>query len=664
MQIGSVFHGKYKILGQIGKGGMGEVYLAENTSLGTKWAIKRIYKNPNSPINLMAEANLMKNLNHPSIVRIFDIVEDYYNIYIIEDYIEGTSLEKYVNNGQRFDEPTVIAWGKQICDALHYRHNQNPPIIYRDMKPSNLMIDQNWNVTIIDFGIAREFKEESQGDTVGLGTMGYAAPEQISGLSQSDGRTDIYSLGVTIYHLVTGHNPNTPPYEILPIRQIDPTLSTGLEYIIQKCIQKNPDNRYQTVEELAFDLHHIYLFDHEYKRQVTARKLKVTASILGIGASIFLTVSGVTGIFQARIDNYNSMITQGVELAEGRQYNDAIAVFEEAAVKISSEVQAYKEKAKLLLTMGEYDVCIQYIEKDAFGKNSAILDDEDILYILGTAYFENKDYRNAIIKFKKASELNNTSVPYLRDLAVSYARDEQIVKASEILSKIQERGMDEDTTWYVNAEIQSVKKEFSDAISSFEKTISVTKDEELRRKSFIAIAEIYKYNKNQLGIDAVDKQIAILERATTELQDKNNLVITEMLAEAYYDKGFNSADNKTQYYVKSIELFNHLIQSGYERPYIYRNIAILYQQINDYTNCEQVLSKMKELYPEDYTCYIQFALLYAEIENSKNVDNRDYSKTNEYYNLAVQYSPQGKSDAALMQLNSLIDELKDKKWIK
>ena len=119
------------------------------------------------------------------------------------------------------------------------------------MKPANIMLKPDGNVTLIDFGTAREFKEKNLADTTCLGTVGYAAPEQFGGMGQTDARTDIYCLGATLYHLVTGCNPSEPPYEMEPIRQKNPALSSGLERIILKCTQKDPNNRYQSAAELC-----------------------------------------------------------------------------------------------------------------------------------------------------------------------------------------------------------------------------------------------------------------------------------------------------------------------------------------------------------------------------------------------------------------------------
>ena len=147
----------------------------------------------------------------------------------------------------------VIEWGKQMCNVLDYLHSQNPSLIYRDMKPANIILKPDGTIKLIDFGIMRTYKRNQSSDTCCLGTKGYAAPEQFGG-SQTDARTDIFGLGMTMFRLVTGINPAEPPYEVKPIRLVNPNLPQGLEYIISKCTQPNPEERYQTCDDLMDDM--------------------------------------------------------------------------------------------------------------------------------------------------------------------------------------------------------------------------------------------------------------------------------------------------------------------------------------------------------------------------------------------------------------------------
>ena len=209
LEIGSVIDGKYKILNKVGQGGMSVVYLAMNERANKQWAIKEIRKDGTSDYEvvkqgLIAETDILKRLNHPNLPSIIDVIDRDDTFLIVMDYIEGNPLSDAIEHYGAQNQEDVIEWAKELCDVLGYLHSRQPAIIYRDMKPSNVMLKPDGKVTLIDFGTARTFKETSVEDTKCLGTQGYAAPEQYGGHGQTDARTDIYCLGATLYHLVTG----------------------------------------------------------------------------------------------------------------------------------------------------------------------------------------------------------------------------------------------------------------------------------------------------------------------------------------------------------------------------------------------------------------------------------------------------------------------------
>ena len=305
-EIGSIIDGKYQILTEIGHGGMSVVYLAMDTHLNKQWAVKEIKKkgsgkNDEIIVNsLLAEANLMKRLDHPALPRIVDIIDNGITIYVVMDYIEGESLDKVLESYGAQPEELVIGWAKQLCDALTYLHSQKPPIIYRDMKPANVMLKPEGNIKIIDFGIAREYKEQSLVDTTVLGTKGYAPPEQYSG--QTDARSDIFALGMTMHHLLTGVDPRSGD-AYAPVRMWNPELSEGIEIIIDKCVQPAPEKRYQSCEDLLYDLSHPELITKDYKRR---QKRKLNAFITTAVLTVVLAIAGIgCRVAAAKVNNNN-----------------------------------------------------------------------------------------------------------------------------------------------------------------------------------------------------------------------------------------------------------------------------------------------------------------------------------------------------------------------
>ena len=322
LEVGSLVDGKYRILRVVGKGGMSVVYQAVNEKANKIWAIKEVRKDgvQNYEVvkqNLIVETELLKRFNHPNLPSIIDVIDGDGSFLIVMDYIEGNSLNKALETSGAQSQEDVIEWSKQLCDVLGYLHSRKPPIIYRDMKPANVMLKPYGNISLIDFGTAREFKSSSVEDTTCLGTQGYAAPEQYGGHGQTDARTDIYCLGATMYHLVTGHNPSTPPYEMYPIRQWNPMLSSGLEEIIIKCTQRNPNDRYQSCAELLYALDHYQDLDIENKK---VQNFKWNTFI----ASVILTLAMLVGTFGFSIatsamtsQTYSQLVKEADEISDG-----------------------------------------------------------------------------------------------------------------------------------------------------------------------------------------------------------------------------------------------------------------------------------------------------------------------------------------------------------
>lgn len=262
MPVGTVLDGRYRILKMIGRGGMGYIHLAMDQQKNKTCAVKEIRKNITRDTQMLLqsifhESNMMKKLDHPAFPKIYDIIDGPDSLLILMEYVEGESLNHILSQNFSPNESQVLDYARQLGQAFDYLHNLPTPIIYRDLKPGNIMLQPDGKIKIIDFGTAREYKKAAHEDTVCLGTIGYAAPEQFGGMGQSDMRTDIYNLGATLYHIATGKNPAEPPYEILPIRQVNPDFSRGLELIIQKCTQKDPTLRFQSAREFLDALDNI-----------------------------------------------------------------------------------------------------------------------------------------------------------------------------------------------------------------------------------------------------------------------------------------------------------------------------------------------------------------------------------------------------------------------
>ena len=314
LQVGSVVDGKYKVLNKIGQGGMSVVYLALNERANKTWAIKEIRKDGVQDFTtvkqgLIAETNILKSLNHKYLPSIVDVIDDKDTFLIVMDYIQGKSLNKVLQESMEKDGlpifvEDVISWGKQLTDVFYYLHTRPQPIIYRDMKPANVMLKPDGEICVIDFGTARVFKTGNSEDTTCLGTPGYAAPEQYGGNGQSRPQTDIYTLGATLHHLITGRNPASTPFNFPKITQCRPTLLEetpkeyrnrllGLEMVIDKCTPYEIADRYQNCAELKYDLEHLEELGLPYRKKL---KQKMGAFVGTAAAAVLLGIVSLASL--------------------------------------------------------------------------------------------------------------------------------------------------------------------------------------------------------------------------------------------------------------------------------------------------------------------------------------------------------------------------------
>lgn len=419
LEIGSLVDGKYKILSEIGHGGMSVVYMAINEKANKTWAVKEVRKDGRMDFNivrqgLMAEIDTLKRLKHPYLPSIVDVIEDDETFIIVMDYVEGRSLDKILEEHGVQQESVVVEWAKQLCDVLGYLHSRTPAIIYRDMKPANVMLKPDGTVTLIDFGTAKNY-EINYGETTGIGTIGYAAPEQYigSGLGRTDARTDIYCLGMTLYHLLTGQDPCRNLISDTSIRAVNPALSRGLDSIIRKCTAHQPEDRYQSCEELMYDLENYEFLEPLYKKK---QKRKFSIFIGTLAASVLCVAAGLTFHFAASAkasETYNNLL---YEASRSVDYDTKISLYEQCMElpdmggrkdAYLGMIQAFKEN-DAVFTVNEANLLDKYImnHKDELQANKR--DYTEICFETGKLFWYYYDYGdgsdNQVTRAKSAIE--------------------------------------------------------------------------------------------------------------------------------------------------------------------------------------------------------------------------------------------------------------------
>lgn len=259
LPIGQVLNGRYKVAKLLGKGGTGAVYGVTDQRTPQVWALKELWSdNPTFNVEqirhqLQAEVRVLSGLRHSNLPRIVDSFEENGRHYIVMDYVEGQSLSRVLSNHKKLPIKHALEVGLKLASVLSYLHAQEPPIIFRDLKPANIMVKEDGDVKLVDFGIARYFAKNSSHDTQALGTPGYAAPEQYGG-GQSDQTSDVYALGANLHQMLTGVNPGDSPFRFDPLRRHCPEISPEFEKAIAKCVELDQVRRPESVMEIREEI--------------------------------------------------------------------------------------------------------------------------------------------------------------------------------------------------------------------------------------------------------------------------------------------------------------------------------------------------------------------------------------------------------------------------
>lgn len=298
---GDIIKNRYRILKHVGGGGQANVYLAEDTEDNDKDVIVKVLKfqsfskrHREEELKLFSrEAEIFGKFSHALLPMLYDFVTENGKHYIIEEYIEGNSLEAIIRSSTNpMDSREVLLFLSHTLDLLQLLHNQDPPIIVRDIKPGNIVIDRQGNPHMVDFTIAREHKP-GKSDTVRMGSPGYAPPEQYKGMT--DPRSDIYSLGATAYQMITRFDPSNRPFALPEIRNLNPQADRKLEAIIKKAISMDPDDRYQSAEEMKNDVNEAY---SAVRVKTKSSRIQLhTARVLGIAFIVFLMLLGAFALY-------------------------------------------------------------------------------------------------------------------------------------------------------------------------------------------------------------------------------------------------------------------------------------------------------------------------------------------------------------------------------
>lgn len=635
LEIGSLLDGKYKILNKIGQGGMSIVYLAMNEKANKQWAVKEMRKEKNRNYEVMkqsliTETNLLKELKHPYLPSIADIIENDDTIIIVMDYIEGRPLSDILLEEGTIEEDKVVDYAIQLCDVLDYLHSQNPPIIYRDLKPANIMLKPDGKITLIDFGTARKYNYDSVSDTTCLGTIGYAAPEQFAGetLRQTDARTDIYNLGATMYHLLTGVNPSEPPYELYPIRRWDERLSNGLEKIILRATRKDPEKRFNDCKEMSYALQHFRDLDDSYIATQKKKILMFAASLI-LSFSFFSMAIVVNGMEKREISKvYNNYLSEAaLKIASDGSENavdaNVLKLFQDAINISPQSTEAYIRMLDYYCDLGQTRNGLMAISAMIASGRGDLGKNDDLMMKIGQIYFLgnskdtefNVDYGTAARYFEKVDTKKYPQAKYYSSLSRS-------------LSEI-------GTDWNM------IVKD----MNNVDEYLNTEVDEEEKIEIYITLSKIYRANAfaiQKVGEKPFDKAMELLNKADEilkspymdkDLKDKYLPEVYFGLADAYYRRGnvdIHEKSSKDDLYEAISYYEQYLTFATATQSILFENrIGDIYRTLGEYNRAADEYNRLIEKYPDDSTAYISLATMLLMDMKDVNTSAMIYTKASE-----------------------------------
>ncbi|MCL2162876.1 MAG: protein kinase [Oscillospiraceae bacterium] len=468
-----------------------------------------------------------------------------------------------------------------------------------------------------------------------------------------DARSDIYSFGATMYHLLTGTRPEIATGGVKPLRDFgDIPLSEAFIYIIERCMERDPAKRFQSAADLYDAISNIHRLDNRWKRQrvkTTVTIIVLSACLIAFGAT---TAFGQQLMGSEKLEKYNALVLDIATDNSDSAYNNAIALF-------PGKLGAYREQAVKLCIPGSYDECVEYV-KNAMAKLSAyryeaneLLMIGDIYYTQGNAYFELGDYPNSLLAYEAAIGNNPNNPEMFRDFAIALVRCSYIERAEELLIEISGMGLGDDSINLLKGEIAYAKGDDNLAIQLFESVIRESDSTYIRYRAYLMCANSYRREP-----ELIRSEITLLRNAMVELPDNYGLIIKEWLADALIRAGE---------YAEATALFEELRRSGIVSYQIWQNIGVLNQQTGDFAAARSVYTDLAESYPDDYRPPMRLAYLILEEQSARSNEAREYGEAARWYALArelYEKRPRGAGDDMEMNaLDGLMTELRQNGWL-
>lgn len=476
-------------------------------------------------------------------------------------------------------------------------------------------------------------------------------------------QSDIYSLGATLYHIATGTKPNSALYGAAALDPQRCDLGEGLCYIINKAMEQDPRKRFQSAAEMLRAFQNIHKFEHTYRIHRAKGAAAAILLTVAFSACAFCAAAGWNRMGLEKLDRYFAVVDTGLTAMENGDYTGAISCADEASALFANRVDAYYLKALAIYLQNDPEGCIAYVDSVRYLPFELESDSDTVLranldFICGNAYFDLNDFEQAASCYQKAIQREESNPDYYRDFAISLAKIGNLDQARQVVDAARERGVDSMSLQLAEGEIALASGDTDTARATFQAIFDQTDDATLIERTALSL------NRMAAAEGDAMSQVSILEQALERLPLEKNLTITETLGGVYSNLSAAAVGEEAQIYgEKALACFQSLLQKGYTRFYLMNNIAILYQNLGRYAECEATLAEMQEKYPDDYRVYMQLAFLYADMESERPNAQRDYQKFFENSALASElYESSGEQDLQMEMLRQLEMELRDGGW--
>lgn len=481
--------------------------------------------------------------------------------------------------------------------------------------------------------------------------------------AQIDERTDIYSIGATLFHIATGIKP-APFFDNNPhVQDLNPSLSDGLAYIITKAMCLKPQDRFQdcgTMLKMASQIHRL---DKRYKRFGRIEIAIILLCGVMMLAGILISQRGIQLMGDEEDQLYGQLVEELSDLRQDGRYEDMEELYLQAIELAPDRADAYFEKGLALYESRQYEECTEFIRYEVLSNEAvAGLDIRGIFnYLVACSYFELGDYKQAIVFYDKAISVDPSNSSYYRDYVISMARVGDVDGAENGLMKAESAGVKQDVMMLLEGEIYYAESRYSDAIESLKECITLSSDAEVLMRAYVklddALCELYTVPEQY------ELREECLEEAVSRLPSQNRIILMETLAQVYMDHSDAISDSELN--GKALEMFFQIRDDGYGTFQTDYNIAVLYEKMSMYEDAQSWSLKMIEDRGEQYRWYKRLAFTELQIQNGLENINRDYGQFLRYYERAMElYNDNSNvTDSEMLVLENLYSDLIDMGWL-